>query len=120
MINTRSSGRYEEVLWRQYDIANRFLGGEWSKLWNLVPFFPSMDTAATMFGEIVTNGPYSDVAPHAQLRVGVAREKQKDYVNAVKEYQKAADRYNDQPVIAADAIFRAGGIVSQTGGRFGI
>jgi outer membrane protein assembly factor BamD len=101
-----SSGRYEDVLWRQYAIGNRFLNGEWTKLWNLVPFFPSMDTAATMFGQIVTNGPYSDVAPHAQLRVGVAREKQKDYVSAVQEYQRAADRYNDQPKIAADAIFR--------------
>lgn len=101
-----SSGHYEEVMWRQYDIANRFLGGEWTKLWNIVPFFPSMDTAATMFGEIVTNGPYSDVAPHAQLRIGVAREKQKDYVSAVQEYQKAADRYNDQPVIVADAVYR--------------
>ncbi len=101
-----SSARYEEVLWRQYAIANRFLAGEWVKLWNVVPFFPSMDTAANMFGQIVTNGPYSDVAPHAQLRIGVAREKQKDYVSAVQEYQKAADRYHDQPVIAADAIFR--------------
>jgi outer membrane protein assembly factor BamD len=87
-----SSERYEEVMWRQYTIGNRFLAGEWTKLWNLVPFFPSMDTAATMFGQIVTNGPYSDVAPHAQLRVGVAREKQKDYERAVQEYQKAADR----------------------------
>jgi outer membrane protein assembly factor BamD len=101
-----SSGHYEDVLWRQYNIANRFLGGEWTKLWNIVPFFPSMDTAAEMFNQIVTNGPYSDVAPHAQLRVGVAREKQKDYPTAVVEYQKAADRYNDQPTIAADAIFR--------------
>lgn len=101
------SSRYEEVLWRQYDIANRFLAGEWTKLWNLVPFpFGGMDTAADMFGQIVTNGPYSDVAPHAQLRVGVAREKQKDYEAAVQEYQKAADRYHDMPVIAADAIFR--------------
>src|ERR1039458_6459758 len=30
------SGQYNEVLWRQYEIANRFLGGEWFKLWNLI------------------------------------------------------------------------------------
>jgi outer membrane protein assembly factor BamD len=99
------SGHYEEVMWRQYNIANRFLNGEWTKLWGTVPFFPSMDTAARMFDEIVTNGPYSDVAPHAQLRVGAAREKQRDYETAVREYEKAADRYHDQPVIAADAVF---------------
>jgi outer membrane protein assembly factor BamD len=100
------SNHYEEVLWRQYNIANRFLGGQWTKLWGFVPFFPSLDTAADMFNEVVTNGPYSDVAPHAQLRVGAAREKQKDYESAVLEYQKAADRYHDQPVIAADAVYR--------------
>lgn len=101
-----NSSHYEEVIWRQYTIANRFLGGEWTKLWNIVPFFPSMDTAASMFDNIVTNGPYSDVAPHAQLRIGVAREKQHDYESAVTAYGTAADRYHDQPVIAADAVFR--------------
>jgi len=25
------SGQYNEVLWRQYEIANRFLAGEWFK-----------------------------------------------------------------------------------------
>ena len=100
------SGHYEDVLWRQYNIGNRFLAGQWTRYLIYIPGFPSMDVAADMFNEIVTNGPYSDVAPHAQLRVGAAREKQKDYPAAVKEYEKAADRYHDQPVIAADAIFR--------------
>ncbi|HEV2330296.1 MAG TPA: tetratricopeptide repeat protein [Verrucomicrobiae bacterium] len=103
-----NSPRYEQVIWEQYMIANRFLGGEWTKLWNVVPFFPSMDTAANMFDNIVTNGPYSDVAPHAQLRIGAAREKQGDYVSAVAAYGTAADRYHNQPVIAADAVFRMG------------
>jgi outer membrane protein assembly factor BamD len=102
------SGEYEDVLWRQYEIANRFLGGEWFKLWNYVPFFPSMDRTAEMFGKIVKSGPYSDVAPHAQLRIGAAREKQKDFPDAVKAYETAADRYNDQPDIASDALFREG------------
>ncbi len=101
-----NSPRYEEVTWRQYAIANRFLGGEWTKLWNVVPFFPSMDTAADMFGSVVTNGPYSDAAPHAQLRIGVAREKQSDFPSAVDAYGLAADRYHDMPAIAADAVFR--------------
>ena len=102
------SGDYEDVLWRQYAIANRFLGGEWFRLWNLIPIYPSMDQTADMFGKIVQNGPYSDVAPHAQLRIGAAREKQKDYDAAVKAYEIAADRYHDQPAIAADALYREG------------
>ena len=102
------SENYEDVLWRQYEIANRFLNGEWFRLWNLIPLYPSMDQTADMFGKIVKNGPYSDVAPHAQLRVGAAREKQKNFDDAVKAYATAADRYHDQSEIASDALFREG------------
>jgi outer membrane protein assembly factor BamD len=102
------SAEYEDVLWRQYRIADRFLHGEWPKLWGYIPYPPSMDLPANMFGEIVTNGPYSDVAPHAQLRIGAAREQQADYPAAVKAYETAADRYQNQPVIAADALYRQG------------
>ena len=102
------SESYEDVLWRQYEIANRFLAGEWFRLWGTVPLYRSMDETATLFSTIVTNGPYSDVAPHAQLRIGSAREKQKDYAAAVKAYATAADRYYNQPLIASDALYREG------------
>ena len=102
------SGQYNEVLWREYEIANHFLGGEWFRVWNLIPLYPSMDETAKLYEKIVANGPYSEVAPHAELRIGTAREKQRDYAAAVKAYETAADRYHDQPVIAADAMYRAG------------
>lgn len=102
------SSNYNEVLWRQYEITCRYLGGEWFRLWGYIPLYPSMDNTAKMFDKIVNDGPYSDVAPHAQLRIGAAREKQKDYDDAVKAYETAADRYHDQPTIAADALYREG------------
>jgi outer membrane protein assembly factor BamD len=102
------SDSYEDVLWRQYEIANRFLGGEWFRLWGTIPLYSSMDETAKLFSTIVTNGPYSDVAPHAQMRIGAAREKQKDYDAAVKAYATAADRYYNQPAIASDALYRQG------------
>ena len=34
-----------------------------------------MDETAKLYSKIVNNGPYSAVAPHAQLRIGAAREK---------------------------------------------
>jgi outer membrane assembly lipoprotein YfiO len=67
-----------------------------------------MDETAKLFDKIVNNGPYSDVAPHAQLRMGAAHEKGKNYADAVKAYGTAADRYHDQPDIAADALYREG------------
>jgi outer membrane protein assembly factor BamD len=97
----------QEILQRQFEIANRFLAGQRFKLWGYIPFFPSMDKTAEMYQKIVNNGPYSDVAPQAQLSLGAAREKQNDYVQAVKAYELAADRYHDRPM-AADALYRAG------------
>ncbi len=102
------SGQYNEVLWRQYEIANRYLGGQWFRLWNVIPLYSSMDETARLYEKIVANGPYSEVAPHAQMQIGAAREKQKDFAAAVKAYEAAADRYHDQPTIAADAMYRAG------------
>jgi outer membrane protein assembly factor BamD len=99
---------YEEILQRQYGIGLRFLGGQWFKLWGYVPFFPSMDKTAGMFEKVVRTGPFSQIAPHAQLRVGAAHEKAKEYPLAVKAYDLAADRYFDRPVVAADAVYRSG------------
>lgn len=102
------SAEYNEVLWRQFGIAGRFLNGEWFRLWNTIPIYTSMDETAKLYDKIVANGPYSDVAPHAQLNIGAAREKEKNYTEAVSAYNTAADRYNGQPLIAADAMYRAG------------
>jgi outer membrane protein assembly factor BamD len=99
---------YQEVLQRQYAIACRFLAGQWFKLWGYVPFFPSMEKTAGMFAKIIKNGPYSEVAPRAQLNIGAAREKQREYPDAVKAYEKAADLYHDQKNIAAEAVYKAG------------
>ena len=98
----------KDVLQRQYEIANRFLAGQWFKLWGYIPFFPSMDRTAGMYEKIVVAGPYSDIAPQAQLKIGAAREKQTHYPEAIKAYELAADRYYERPQVAADALFKAG------------
>jgi outer membrane protein assembly factor BamD len=98
----------EKVLARQYQIANRFLAGEWFRLWTYIPFFPSMEKTADMYGKIVKDGPFSDIAPQAQMKIGAAREKQGDFPKAAKAYEVAADRYHDRGQVAADAMYRAG------------
>ena len=99
---------YAEIQERQFEIAQRFLGGQWFKLWGYIPFFPSMDKTAKLFGQVNTNGPYNDIGAKALLSVGAAREKQKDFPQAVKAYERAADKYYDRDDVAADAIFKAG------------
>lgn len=102
------SDKLKDVFKRQYEIGLRYLNGQRFKIWGVIPFMPNMDKTAGLFEKIVETGPYSDVAPHAQLRAGAAREKQKNYPEAVAAYERAADRYHDQPIIAADALYRAG------------
>ena len=106
---------YQEILHRQFEIANRFLAGQWFKLWGYIPFFPSMDRTAGMYEKLIKNGPYSEVAPRAQMNIGAAREQQVSFFNrvdpfreAVKAYEKAADRYHDNQEIASEALFKAG------------
>jgi outer membrane protein assembly factor BamD len=99
---------YQDILQRQYQIADKYLAGKWFKLWGFVPIFSSMDKTADMYDKIVKNGPYSDVAPQAQMKIGTAREKQRNYALAAKAYEVAADRYHDRPQVAADALYRQG------------
>jgi outer membrane protein assembly factor BamD len=102
------SANYEEIVQRQFVIANRYLAGQWFKLWGYIPFFPSMDKTVEMYEKLIKNGPYSEVAPSAQMNIGAAREKQSDYPQAVKAYETAADRYHDRKQVAADALYKAG------------
>src|SRR5437870_6562133 len=106
---------YREVLTRQFEIANRFLAGQWFKLWGHIPFFPSMDRTVGMYEKLIKNGPYSEVAPRAQMNIGAAREKQVSLFNrvdpfreAVKAYEAAADHYRENKAIASEALFKAG------------
>ncbi len=105
---------FVDIRQRQYEIANLYRAGKWFKLWGFIPY-RSMDRTAGMYRDIVKTGPYSDIAPQAQLKIGAAWEKQKtlgfrnpDYSSAVQAYETAADRYYDQPKVASEAIYRAG------------
>jgi outer membrane protein assembly factor BamD len=95
-----------EVQRRQFAIAVRYLHGQWFKLWGYIPFFPSMEKTAGMFDQIVRYGPYGELGPPAQMNIGVAYEKEKDYPAAVDAYAQAADRYSDQMKIASDAEYK--------------
>jgi len=106
---------YDEVLQRQFTICNRFLAGERFKLWGFLPTFPSMDKTVEMYEKLIKSGPYSPVAPQAQLNIGAAHEKRlrlandnQPYLQAAKAYEVAADRYHYEPKIAAEALFREG------------
>lgn len=97
-----------DVLERQYEIAGRFLAGQWFKLWGVIPFFPSMEKTAALYQDIVNFGPYSVVGPDSQMKIGAAREKQKRWEDAAHAYEVAVYRYLERPQVAADALYKAG------------
>lgn len=99
---------YDEVLQRQFDIATLYLNGKWFYLWGFIPAGPDRDKVVDMYEKLIRNGPYSDVAPQAQMNIGTAREKQREWELAVRAYERAADRYNDKSDVASDAFYRAG------------
>lgn len=100
---------YDEVILRQMSIANRFLAGQWFRAFNLVPLFPSMDKTIKLYEQVIKNGPYSEVSPLAQINIGTAHEKKfvSDYAEAVRAYERAADRYADRKE-GVDALYLAG------------
>jgi outer membrane assembly lipoprotein YfiO len=105
---------FEEVLKRQFLIANRYLAGQWFKVLTYVPFFPSMDRTIKMYEQLIRTGPYSEVAPQSQLNIGEAHERKMalwipvpDYPAAARAFEKAADRYADQKA-GVDGLYRLG------------
>ncbi|MBL9134887.1 MAG: outer membrane protein assembly factor BamD [Verrucomicrobiales bacterium] len=99
---------YEEILKRQFDIATLYLNGKWFYLWGVIPAGPDRDKTVDMYEKLIRSGPYSTVAPEAQMNIGTAREKQREWMLAVRAYERAADRYHDQAKVAAEALYRAG------------
>lgn len=98
---------YDEVLQREYAIANQYLNGKWFKFLVVIPY-RSWEKTAVLFEDVVKGGPYSEIAPQAQMKVGAAQEKARDYAAAVKAYERAADRYHHKKTVAAEATFKAG------------
>jgi outer membrane protein assembly factor BamD (BamD/ComL family) len=100
---------YDEVVLRQMAIANRFLAGQWFRAFGYLPLFPSMDKTIKLYEQILKNGPYSEVAPQAQINIGNAHERKlvPDYPEAARAYERAADRYADRKE-GTDGLYRAG------------
>lgn len=98
---------YQEILKRQYEIATRFLNGKKFRLFGLFPLYRSMEKTVRMYEQVIKNGPYSEVAPDAQMNIGTANEKRDDFVAAVKAYETAATTHFDRKEVAADAKFKA-------------
>jgi outer membrane assembly lipoprotein YfiO len=100
---------YDEIILRQMAIANRYLAGQWFRAFGYVPLFPSMDKTIKLYEQIIKNGPYSEIAPQAQINIGAAYERKfvSDFPEAARAYERAADKYADRKE-GTDALFKVG------------
>jgi outer membrane protein assembly factor BamD len=105
------SSEFEPALEAEYTIAKAYLDGKRVDVYG-VPTLPSMPKAQEMFRKIVTNAPFSKMAPLAQYGIGQALEKQGSIVSAVNAYQQVVDRYPNNDV-AADAMYQIGYVYFQ-------
>jgi outer membrane protein assembly factor BamD len=101
-----SSDYFEQALGEQYRIANLYLAGEPQRVWK-IPVGPSMDKTVDMYVQIIKNAPYGTYAAQSEFKIGLAREQQRKYTDAVEAYQKVLDDYPTSAV-AADAQYQIG------------
>lgn len=101
-----SSTFFEQALEQQYQIANLYLAGEPQRLLG-IPMGSSMDKTVEMYEQLIKNAPYGKYAPEAQFKIGLAREKQKKFTDAVKAYNVILDKYPGHDIVD-DAQYQIG------------
>ncbi len=94
-----STPRFDEVLERESQIANYFLGGRKHKVFNTVAILPARDKAIEIFEAIVADGPFTDQGELAQYKLGIAHAALGDYEEAVKAYEQLISRYPNSPLV---------------------
>ena len=102
---------FEAALQAQYAIGKAYLDGKRVDIYG-VPTLPSMAKAQEMFQKIVTNAPYSRIAPLAQYGIGQALEKSGSITATVNAYQQVVDRYPNSDV-APNAMYQIGYVYFQ-------
>jgi outer membrane protein assembly factor BamD len=101
-----SSEFFDQALGEQYRIANLYLAGEPQRVWK-IPVGPSMDKTVDMYNQIIKNAPFGTYAAQSEFKIGLAREQQRKYTNAVDAYQKVLDDYPNSAV-ASNAQYQIG------------
>jgi outer membrane protein assembly factor BamD len=101
-----SSDFFEQALGEQYRIANLYLAGEPQRVWK-IPVGPSMDKTVDMYNQIIKNAPFGTYAAQCVFKIGLAREQQRRYTDAVDSYQKVLDEYSTSAV-ASNAQYQIG------------
>ncbi|MEJ2744391.1 MAG: outer membrane protein assembly factor BamD, partial [bacterium] len=85
---------------RQFKIGNLFLQGKTIGFLKINPS-GSYKRAIAIYGKLLSNAPFSDLAPNAQYNLGMAYMHKKDYVEASIEFEKIPLRYPHSEFVAS-------------------
>jgi len=100
-----STARFDEILKRELQLGNYFLGGKKRKLFGTAAILPARDKAAEIFQAIADDGPFSEYGPQAQYRLGLVHLALQDYEQAVGAFEQVITRYPASRLVA-DARFQ--------------
>ena len=87
------SERIQEVIEREYKIAEKFMSGEKRKAMGVT--LPVENPAIEIFGKVVENSTYGPLAPRAQYKLGLVLKGLLRYYEAEDEFNKVVSRYPD-------------------------
>lgn len=90
--------RVEEIIEREYRIANLFYTGQKTKILGLA-LLPSKDKAIEIFTKVVENAPYGKYADIAQYKLGQCYMDIRDYINAALAFKKIIENYPKSPLV---------------------
>lgn len=105
------SKRMEDMIAREYEIANKFYAGERIKVWG-IPTFPSIWKAIEVYQKVVDNAPYGKYADQALYKIGECYKKAGDFQQARLAFQKLVDEHPESK-LAEEASFQVGLCASQ-------
>ena len=86
--------RTDEIVKRQFDIADKLYSGEKTKFIG-ISFSAIPEQIIDIYKKVVSNAPYSEYAPIAQFRIGELYKRVSFYQEARDAFQKILDDYPD-------------------------
>jgi outer membrane assembly lipoprotein YfiO len=94
-----STKRFDEILEREYQIGNYFLGGKKRMLLGAAAVLPAKDKAVEVFKALSEDGPFSEYGELAQYKLGLAHLALLEYEEAVTAFEQVTSRYPDSPLV---------------------
>ncbi len=100
-----STMRFDDILEREYQIANLFASGRKRKILGLAALLPARDKAIEIYEAIVEDAPFTEYGELAQYKSGLSHASIANYEQAVNAFEQLITRYPESPLVD-DAHFQ--------------